>query len=235
MFDVTQDERRADERCGRCGEPVSVAGSVCPSCGALLDAYRTPGETTPATDNVATDADDLSGRERTEARIECPVVGSDDPAPETLDPANSGAMPDAEAGTGSDVPGRAVTSTVAEDLVDETPVHQPAFATPSVALPRRSSPDQRRDPRPSVRARPVTRVIEPPRPRKPGYVTRGTVEPVILLGVVALVLAICLVGFASVISVRGIAVAGFVLGAFGVLGILVALLVVLVRREHEIG
>jgi hypothetical protein len=115
-----------------------------------------------------------------------------------------------------------------------TPRSERAVRTPT-APSLRPSQGERNAPLPVDRAMPAVREATPLRPRKPGYVTRGTVEPVILLGVILLVLAVCLVTIASLISVRGVAVTGFVLGAFGILGIAVAVLVALARRERGIG
>ena len=228
-----EDERDTDERCGRCGEPVPAGESVCPSCGALLDAYRTPVDTTPASSGVPAGAHDVAGQEQPAVQAPAPAAEPDEPEPDRIEPADAGATFDLDVVDESDVPaGTAspIEPQPAADLAEQAT----ADVTPSPATVRRRS-DERQTPRLSVRGRPVTREIEAPRPRRPGYVTRGTVEPVILLGMIWLVLAICLVAVASVVSGRGIAIAGFVLGAFGILGIVVAVLVALVRREQDVS
>ena len=71
----------------------------------------------------------------------------------------------------------------------------------------------------------------PTKPRKPGYVTRGTVEPVLAGGILALALAVGLVGLGALVSSSALAIAGLGFGAIGSIAVVVSLLIALVRRE----
>jgi hypothetical protein len=112
---------------------------------------------------------------------------------------------------------------------------------PELIAPAESDVAQRDSP---DRPRLATRRIRPPlperrfervesRPRRPGFVTAGTIEPVILYGAGALVFGCIFVGLASVLNSSGIAALGFLLVIIGVLAVVVAVLVALVRRESE--
>jgi hypothetical protein len=94
---------------------------------------------------------------------------------------------------------------------------------PAVAVPR---------PKEATPAQvPVKAPPRPTKPRKPGYVTRGTVEPVLVGGILALALAVGLVGLGALVSSRALAIAGLGFGAIGSIAVVVSLLIALVRRE----
>ena len=231
---MVENANETGERCGRCGELVPAAATVCPACGALLDAYRTPAESPDSTlvtllEALKGDRPEL-GRDRPDASID----EMNSSTPEAIETGLAEDAPDAS----SDIAQGSHSGSDKPEFLEVRPIvtlrSERAVRTPT-APSLRPSQGERSAPLPVARAMPAVRDATPSRPRKPGYVTRGTVEPVILLGGVLLVLAVCLVTIASLISVRGVAVTGFVLGAFGVLGIAVAVLVALVRREREIG
>jgi hypothetical protein len=73
------------------------------------------------------------------------------------------------------------------------------------------------------------------KPRRPGFVLTGTVEPVILTGVTLFILACFVTLMASLLDVRLLAAVGLLLGMAGVLVILFAILVALVQRDRERG
>ena len=233
-IDVVVDAHESGERCGRCGELAPAGAAVCPACGALLDAYRTPAESPDPTADTLPEALKDDRPEQVGDQPDVSIDEMDSSTPEAIEIELAEDAPDASyeatpgLHSGSDKP------EILEDRPIVTPRSERAVRTPT-APSLRPSQGERSAPLPVARAMPAVRDATPSRPRKPGYVTRGTVEPVILLGGVLLVLAVCLVTTASLISVRGVAVTGFVLGAFGILGIAVAVLVALVRREREIG
>src|SRR5215211_4782920 len=73
-IDVVENGNETGERCGRCGELVPAAATVCPACGALLDAYRTPAESPDSTvvtllEALKGDRPDL-GRDRPDVSID---------------------------------------------------------------------------------------------------------------------------------------------------------------------
>jgi uncharacterized Zn finger protein (UPF0148 family) len=233
-FDVVEVAHESGERCGRCGEPVAPGAAICPACGALLDAYRMPSESPHSTINNRPEASRDDRPEQTGDRPIALTGEGDLSTIEAIEPELVEEAPDASDEVAAETHFVSVEPENFETNVIVPPPSERVVQAPTTS-PRRAPHNVQRVPRPVARAMPELREAAPSRPRKPGFLTRGTVEPVILLGVVLLVLAICLVTLASLVSVRGFAVAGFILGALGILGIALAVLAALVRRERGAG
>lgn len=234
-------EQGLSERCGRCGAAVPDGGPVCSTCGALLDAYRAPSDT-PASQvepsvawEPATRPGPIPGAGSN------PITAEWEKAleSESAEPAKAGSEPEelpsqdrpseeqsfVDLAAPSENPAEVEPSSGA--IADDSSVRPPPVPQPSGFGAGTSAVTQ---PRPRIR--PATAPPEQTRPRKPGYVARGTVEPVLLSGAILLVLAICMVVFASLVSVGEIAAIGFVFGALGIVAVVVAVLVALIRHER---
>lgn len=201
------------ERCGRCGADASASdGWVCPSCGALLAAYRDPA-TVPA--SVTID----SPRERE------PIRSNPDPA--WLDEQADTDIPLFEPVEAS--------ATVEDDVQPEAPAPQldPAPSPPSRVTVTTSRPVAEPVLAPPLPVVAPRRAVTPDRPRRPGWVAAGTVEPVVLYGALAMVFGCILVGLASAFAGRAVAGVGFVVFILGLVATIVAVLAALVRRESE--
>jgi hypothetical protein len=217
------------EQCGACGAVVPAGSELCPDCGALLDAYRTP----PVHDPIANSP---------VAAVPRPVVVQTPPSESAAPPREAGVDPalvDAR---------RLLVRSLAEPkrelmaVLERHEVEEPA-ANDAV-----EPPQPERAPEPQIRqtiqrsgpTRPASntrRVSQAPpsSPKRPGYVVRGTVEPIILIGV-SLFLIACVV--AAVGSLSGSATwlgIGLAIAAIGVIAVISAILVALVRHDRERG
>jgi hypothetical protein len=107
----------------------------------------------------------------------------------------------------------------------------PARERPRVpAVPSRESPGRPSPPRTTPRStRPASQTL----PGRPGYVVRGTVEPVLVVGIVLFVLACFVFAIGSFAGSLAWAAVGFVVAAVGLLTAIGAVLVALVRRDNE--
>lgn len=221
---MTADMDPAIERCGACGEPVSAGSELCPRCGALLAAYRTPALSEPPV-------------------VEPPAV------PET--PSRRSfwtpeAPPEDEAASDELTEARRrllrVLLEPKRDLVraveliearERTATRPPAPARPSAAPakpratpPRAVMPQPRR---PQANAGPTKQ----PLPKRPGYVVRGTVEPVLVIGIGLFLLACFIAGIGSLADSSAIIGIGLVAATVGLLMVVGAVLVALVRRDSD--
>jgi hypothetical protein len=122
---------------------------------------------------------------------------------------------------------REATETVQEAVERPQPERAPE---PQIrqAIPRSGST------RPTSKTRRVSHAA-PSSPKRPGYIVRGTVEPIILIGV-SLFLIACVVAAAG--SLAGSASwlgIGLAIAAIGVIAVICAILVALVRHDSERG
>jgi len=218
--------REPSERCGQCGEPVPDGAAVCPACGALLAAYRTAPESPVVVEPDGSFSDGANEQPEPEERpappgvpdLENDLIEDLYQARDDEETAVQEVNEDFDAGFDGDQPREPPPTPASAPRVVEQAVSQSsavsmktASARPAEQVPRRAA--------------------GPARPRKPGYVARGTVEPVLLIGFTLLILAACLVGLASLLSVGGVAIAGFTFGAVGIISIVVAVLIALIRHE----
>jgi hypothetical protein len=222
-------EREQGDRCGQCGEPVPEGATVCPACGALLAAYRAAPESPESPEFFDSD-DSVLLKVIEEIEPEKLVTAPDEPvfdddladdlyhSRDEFETLIQDAFEELDERADSESPPEPHPA-----QARALPIVEPAVSPPTVRS------------RPATQSRPIerkpNRPTHPARPHKPGYVARGTVEPVLLLGFTLLVLAGCLVALASLLSVDGAAIAGFTLGAVGIIAIVVAVLIALIRRE----
>ena len=215
------------EQCGSCGETVPAGSALCPACGALLDAYRTP----PAYDPLA----------------ELPTAAEPRPNVVQTPPIGSAARP-REAGVDPELldARRRLVRSLAEPKRELMAVLERRDAEEPAASDAVERPQPERAPEPQIRqtiqrsgsTRPASnaRRVNPapaPSPGRPGYIVRGTVEPIILVGV-SLFLIACVV--AAVGSLSGSATwlgIGLAIAAIGVIAVIGAMLVALVRHDSD--
>jgi hypothetical protein len=122
------------------------------------------------------------------------------------------------------LPNEEATQELSVRPVSARPIESPPRAQARTAL---SLP-----PRPPrvVRAR---QPPAPPKPNKPGFVLRGSPEPLILTGAALFLLACLVAAIGEGVDSDGLALLGYVLGAIGLIAVVVAILVALIRREAE--
>lgn len=218
----------ATERCGACGTVVPAGSELCPACGALLDAYRTP----PTVDPLP---------EASTAEV---------PQPNIIKMPAEGAV---AIGTAAGVDPmlldarRRLVRTLAApsreliDVVERREAEQPTTVAVEPPQPERAREPEIRQPiprpssvRPASNARRVN-LTPPPSPKRPGYVVRGTVEPIILVGVALFLIACFVAAVGSLLGSSAWQGVGLSIAAIGVIAVIGAILVALVRRDSERG
>jgi hypothetical protein len=213
----------SEERCGACGQLAPRDAELCPACGALLAAYRVA-ETVPAESTIA------------QVVIE-PRVSDPAPEPPPKEPESPPVDPELAVararllGTLLEPERRLIAVVEAEEIALEEPPPVPPPAPPARPVPRISVP------RPAAqRFAPVATDESPPSSsslRRPGYVSKGPVEPVFLVGAALLVVASVLVACASLVSSDGLVALGYFAAVVGVVSISIGFLVWLAQRDQE--
>jgi hypothetical protein len=212
-----------EERCGACGQLAPRDAELCPACGALLAAYRVA-ETVPAESTIA------------QVVIE-PRVSDPAPEPSRLEPQSPPVDRELAAartrllGTLLGPERRLIAVVEAEETALEEPTPAPPPMPPDRLAPGVSVP------RPAARPFPPVATDESPpfsSPlRRPGYVSKGPVEPVFLIGAALLVVACVLVACASLVSSDGLVALGYFAAVVGVVSISIGFLVWLAQRDQE--
>jgi hypothetical protein len=205
------------ERCGACGAVAPVGAELCPSCGALLDAYRTPSLTDPL--SVAAPA---AVAPPPFARPASNVEPNELERRAELDEARWTLLGVLSA------PKRELVQVV--ELIEEKERAEQVREEPT-------PPRERPAPRPVAetpgRRAGASYAPTPQPPRRPGYIVRGTVEPMLVTGI-CLVLFGCVGALAAAGAGRNVfaGLASFVV-AIGLMLAIAAVLVALVRRDNE--
>lgn len=240
--DQQQRATGSGEACGRCGATVAGGLDVCPECGALLAAYRTPvGLTDAPPDSPIVDApvapDVIPGESPPqEAIARLDVVPSSVSQSESIPTPESMPLPgldEARAALLSTllVPGHRLVEEIETKVRRDAQPHE--IAVHPVSL-KSVVPTSRSEDRPPIQ-RADTRPSAPPQPlpKKPGFVSIGSIEPVILLGCTIFAIAV-FVGFCSSLGYfRRASSLALVLGTFGVVTIIFAMLIALVRKDQN--
>jgi hypothetical protein len=211
------------ERCGACGAVAPADAELCPSCGALLDAYRTPSLTDPL--SVAAPA---SVAPPPFARPASNVEPNELERRAELDEARRTLLSVLSA------PKRELVQVV--ELIEEKERAGQVREEPTPPR-ERPAPGRVAAPRPVAetpgRRAGASYAPTPQPPRRPGYIVRGTVEPMLVIGI-CLVLFGCVGALAAAGAGRNVfaGLASFVV-AIGVMLTIAAVLVALVRRDNE--
>jgi len=228
------------EACGRCGARIDQDVEICAACGALLSAYRTPmvtaDEVPVPTDAIITGSS-LADPVRTEPLPRTPfrMPANVPPEPESRSATIDEPPPDlsearAELLTTMLSPERRLVSAIQAEVLPALPVVPPATPAPAnrkaAALAPVMAPAQRP-------AKPTIQRSDENRPRKPGFVAIGSIEPVVMIGSAIFVVAVIVGLLSSFGLIRFGSVVALALGAVGISTIIFAMLVALVRKDQD--
>ena len=228
------------ELCGRCGARVEQDVELCAACGALLSAYKTPVVTA---DQVPAPADGIgttsspSKTVRTEPLPRTPFQSSTGDQPISHSSATRGAesRPELEEARADLLttmlePERRLVTTMQAEIQPDPPTEKPPDGA--------SSPPKR------AAVTPLSAPVTLPtkrhsdhsaanRPRKPGFVAIGSIEPVIMIGSAIFVIAV-IVGLLSSVGLFSFgSIVALALGTVGIFTIILAMLVALVRKDQD--
>lgn len=210
------------DTCGRCGSDVASETEVCPACGAVLAAYRNPLEPAPVQRQaIARSVPEIQEPIAATAASEEPSGGARATDLAALNDARSRLL--------------AALNQPQVRLLDivERPHSEP---TPTRVRETRQTPAPVKRVTPAkAPIAPRAGTVSPARPRKPGFVVAGTVEPVGLIGGVLIIAGLLAVFGGAVADSAFIEAAGIVVTGMGVALIVFAVAVALVRRDQERG